>query len=248
MSIKINLVGEKYGDLLVLEEANYLERKKGIYWKCLCKCGNIYYQRTDRLRARGGKAKRCEKCRISLLPLADDLTEQKFGKLTVLSLKERKNGLVYWNCKCDCGENKIVQTHHLKDKHTRSCGCIRKLDLVGKIFGNLTVLMLDKSLNRPQSYWRCQCECGKIVTVKGTNLTTNHTKSCGNKSHRIKLTEEERLMLDKSGKIKNRYVLYKKQVMEWRGAVLERDGNMCQLSGRKEKLEVHHLESWNSNR
>ena len=36
--------------------------------------------------------------------------------------------------------------------------------------------------------------------------------------------------------------------MEWRGAVLERDGNMCQLSGRKEKLEVHHLESWNSNR
>lgn len=28
-------------------------------------------------------------------------------------------------------------------------------------------------------YWECQCDCGNIVVVRGTNLKNGHTKSCG---------------------------------------------------------------------
>lgn len=37
MSKPINLVGQKFGKLTVIEEAY---RKKNVYWKCLCECGS----------------------------------------------------------------------------------------------------------------------------------------------------------------------------------------------------------------
>lgn len=52
-----------------------------------------------------------------------DLTGQKFGKLTVVSLYESRGGHVYWNCLCDCGSGKIVRGSHLTSNHTASCGC-----------------------------------------------------------------------------------------------------------------------------
>ena len=51
---------------------------------------------------------------------------------------------------------------------------IPKNDLTGKIFGQLTVI---KYCN--ESKWECKCECGKILMVKTSSLTTGKTKSCG---------------------------------------------------------------------
>ncbi len=54
-----------------------------------------------------------------------DLSEQRFGKLTVLKRAENsKNGLVRLLCRCDCGKEKIVQYGNLKNGHTQSCGCL----------------------------------------------------------------------------------------------------------------------------
>lgn len=54
----------------------------------------------------------------------------------------------------------------------------KKLDLTRKIFGRL--MALDECGNR-FSYvlWRCICDCGNIVEVTTSNLTTGRTKSCG---------------------------------------------------------------------
>lgn len=51
-------------------------------------------------------------------------------------------------------------------------------------FGRLRVLEQDKSIlsNKENSYntfWKCRCQCGKIVTVKRNSLMTGNTKSCG---------------------------------------------------------------------
>ncbi|WP_251315796.1 AP2 domain-containing protein [Flintibacter muris] len=54
-----------------------------------------------------------------------DLTGQKYGKLTVLTPAERINGRTAWRCRCDCGQEKVVRTSHLRDGHTTSCGCVR---------------------------------------------------------------------------------------------------------------------------
>ena len=60
----------------------------------------------------------------------NDLTGQKFGRLTVLY---RTNDHYYPNgrhdvqyvCKCDCGNQLIVLGTHLRSGHTLSCGCLR---------------------------------------------------------------------------------------------------------------------------
>ena len=67
----------------------------------------------------------------------EDLTGQKFGRLTVIKrdlerdfgeLKEKgtRTGNVHWLCRCDCGNEKLssVTGWQLKSGHTQSCGCL----------------------------------------------------------------------------------------------------------------------------
>lgn len=65
------------------------------------------------------------------MKLKYDLVGQRFGRLLVLRriTKEElpdKNfyNQVFWECQCDCGNIKIVSSGHLRDGHTRSCGCL----------------------------------------------------------------------------------------------------------------------------
>ena len=51
-------------------------------------------------------------------------------------------------------------------------------DLTGRTFGKLTVLNKSTKSDR-RLYWNCQCECGKIITVKGDHLRQQHQLSCG---------------------------------------------------------------------
>lgn len=55
----------------------------------------------------------------------------------------------------------------------------RVVDLTGKRFGHLLVVRrLPKQPNRPYR-WRCKCDCGKTVSVRGDVLRYGFTKSCG---------------------------------------------------------------------
>lgn len=56
-------------------------------------------------------------------------------------------------------------------------------DLTGQKFGRLTVLSRSEPHISKGGFvmvqWNCQCECGKICTVKSQSLTTGKTRSCG---------------------------------------------------------------------
>lgn len=54
-----------------------------------------------------------------------DLRGMKFGRLTVIERAENKGAKVCWRCKCDCGQETVVQSWNLTHKHTKSCGCIQ---------------------------------------------------------------------------------------------------------------------------
>lgn len=55
---------------------------------------------------------------------AEDLTGQRFGKVTVLSrVANNKHGRAVWLCKCDCGNEKEIPAANLKSGRTTSCGC-----------------------------------------------------------------------------------------------------------------------------
>lgn len=53
-----------------------------------------------------------------------------------------------------------------------------KLNLIRKRFGRLSVIEYA-GVKGHFSQWKCLCDCGNIVTVRGANLTSNATKSCG---------------------------------------------------------------------
>ena len=53
-----------------------------------------------------------------------DLTNKKFGKLTVIGRAPNRGLATCWYCKCDCGSNeKRVESGHLRNGRTVSCGC-----------------------------------------------------------------------------------------------------------------------------
>ena len=107
-------------------------------WNCICECGTDCIIRGDQLRS--GVAKSCgclfreraaENCReIGKNNLGkaakhrDDLTGKTFNLLTVVEYSHSYNATAFWRCKCECGNETIVQTSHLKDGHTKSCGCL----------------------------------------------------------------------------------------------------------------------------
>lgn len=55
-----------------------------------------------------------------------DLTGQRFGRLVVLSRHVDKNKRAFWLCLCDCGNQAVVNGSSLRDRVTRSCGCLQQ--------------------------------------------------------------------------------------------------------------------------
>ena len=52
-------------------------------------------------------------------------------------------------------------------------------DITGKKFGRLMVIKPTKRRRQRTVVWKCSCNCGNIVFVKGTSLRNGDTKSCG---------------------------------------------------------------------
>lgn len=53
-----------------------------------------------------------------------DLKNKRFGRLVALERTVNKKGISGWICKCDCGNEKWVETRSLTKGITKSCGCI----------------------------------------------------------------------------------------------------------------------------
>lgn len=53
------------------------------------------------------------------------------------------------------------------------------INLVGKLFGQLTVTKYVGVGNWHDSLWECRCACGNTLVVMGSNLRKGASKSCG---------------------------------------------------------------------
>ena len=109
-----------------------------------------------------------------------DLTGKKFNMLTVI--QELGGNKVL--CKCDCGNEKVINKDNVKSGKVMSCGCLlrkkgrQRLDLqkntVGQRFGNLVVL---EELGGGRVL--CQCDCGKSKNINKGHLLNGDITSCG---------------------------------------------------------------------
>lgn len=53
-----------------------------------------------------------------------DMTGQKFNRWNVISYAYSKDGLAFWNCRCDCGTERVVSGANLRKGLSKSCGCL----------------------------------------------------------------------------------------------------------------------------
>ena len=108
-----------------------------------------------------------------------DLTGQRFGKLVVIRDVGRKNGMVLWECLCDCGKHTNVVSNNLTRGNTKSCGCMTtKIDLTGQRFGKLEVIEAVTD-NKNKKVWVCKCDCGNYKNYNTGRLSSGNAKSCG---------------------------------------------------------------------
>ena len=126
----IDETGKTYGYLTVISRA---ESKDGrAMWKCKCKCGNKCIVPGKVLRSGHTQSCGCLKIERTVARNMErgggDLTGQRFGKLVVIgfdSWLDRNNGHRdrMWRCKCDCGNECVVNHRYLRFGDTESCGC-----------------------------------------------------------------------------------------------------------------------------
>lgn len=137
----INEIGKTYGYLTVIDRAPNTKDNRAA-WRCLCKCGNECVVTGKALRA--GHTQSCGCLAKEKLVARNiergggDLTGQRFGKLVVINFEEwvdRGNGHRdrMWRCRCDCGNECVVNHRYLRFGDTESCGCLKSR-------GNATIM------------------------------------------------------------------------------------------------------------
>lgn len=170
---EINIIGSKYGKLIVIKKD---EKKIRCSYICECECGRIKSIRKENLIYGLSKSCGCMAGRRK-----KNLRGKRFGFLTIISELPNINGRVQWLCHCDCGNKKNIRLDSLNNGNTKSCGCwVNKKDLMGEKFGRL--LVIKEALNKNKATrWLCQCDCGnkKEIPTKSLLRTDNPTNSCG---------------------------------------------------------------------
>lgn len=120
MGAKLDLKGQRFGRLTVLEEGKHTQ--SGIYWKCRCDCGTV-----KEVRGRELKKGLIKSCGCGLAWNKSDLKGHRFGRLVAIEECGRsKQGSVLWKCQCDCGNTSLARASALKSGHIQSCGCATK--------------------------------------------------------------------------------------------------------------------------
>ncbi len=115
MPPRIDRTGERFGLLIAIADAG---SKNGVrVWRCKCDCGNERLVRANKLVE--GVVTSCG-CHVSL-PLGG----QRFGRLIAVRA-DATSSRRKWLCRCDCGNEVLVNTTELTAGKTRSCGCLRR--------------------------------------------------------------------------------------------------------------------------
>lgn len=145
----IDLTGQVFGRLTVLERNPENDNSGYATWVCQCSCGKKAIVRGARLRS--GHTQSCGCLKFV------DITNQRFGRLVALyPTDKRSSGSIVWHCKCDCGNECDVRLISLTEGNTTSCGCVKSK-------GEQTVsrLLRERNINFKAQYKRDDCRYSK---------------------------------------------------------------------------------------
>lgn len=187
-----NIVGNKYNRLTVIRSLGVDKWNKQV-WECQCECGNFHKANKHQLESGAIQSCGCYHDEVAGQTRKLKLTGKKIGRLKCVRaccLNDHGNWL--WECLCKCGKTIEVPGHALVSGNTKSCGCIKRSDIVGRRFSKLVVIKdTGKTINTGSAFL-CRCDCGNEVEVPSGDLKRRHTQSCGciRKSYGEELIEQ----------------------------------------------------------
>lgn len=116
-----------------------------------------------------------------------DISNQKFGKWTVLSFDKIKGRMAYWHCKCDCGTLSSVSVSSLNRGDSTcclSCGRSKRTIDPPAICGQWTVTNEVVS-KLGQLHRVCVCSCGNKGIISYYRLVHGKAECCTKCAPRI---------------------------------------------------------------
>ena len=124
----IDLTNQRFGRLVVLNKNSSKKSDRGVYWNCICDCGNSCVVCGVVLRRGETKSCGCLQQEARHRKLID-LKGQTFNYLKVLDLNKEQTEKYhqgYWICQCLlCNNIKTIKGSHLKESSIQSCGCLK---------------------------------------------------------------------------------------------------------------------------
>lgn len=126
---KLDISGQRWGRLVAIRQVGYttVEQtgKRQAVWLWQCDCGNTKEIPATQVKHGGTRSCGCKAMEHITELRKQDITGERFGRLTALSPTEQRdsNGSVIWELKCDCGKLTYKTVNTLKSGRVLSCGC-----------------------------------------------------------------------------------------------------------------------------
>lgn len=164
-------------------------------WNCRCECGTTRTVTGADLRK--GDSRCCGCVSSELAGTKADFTGKAFGKWTVVSRATRSISGARWNCKCECGTERVVSASSLRKKQSASCGCRQKKGngVVGlnNYIAHITYRAkshgLDLSLTREEIMTLSQRNCEYCGLQPSTTIGKGHAQFIYNGIDRVDSTK-----------------------------------------------------------
>jgi hypothetical protein len=162
----VDLKDKKFGYIKVLSITK--ERKWGwVVWNCICDCGKKIKVPGPSLTSGHVKSCGCKKGSNYRL------VGKRFGKLVVTKrVGSNNHGSAIWECRCDCGCVKTVDSSALVRGFTKSCGCLHHYEEKDRAAKNLLY-------SRYRRHAKERGYCFDIQFEDFFKITSNECYYCG---------------------------------------------------------------------
>ena len=177
MPAKVNLIGQKFNHLLVLEEVPKDQRRniKKVEWKCQCDCGNITNVISNYLISGHTQSCGCQRAAAARKNFTKNLKGKTFNKLTPLEPTKNRgaDGSVIWRCQCECGNIHYASTNSLTTGAIESCGCQRS-----KGESKINSILFENGVNYQTQFWFSDLKDKKYLYFDFAILNEDKTIKC----------------------------------------------------------------------
>ena len=180
--------GMQFGYLTVLGRADKRDKRGNILWHCKCSnCGGDCYYIGAKLPTR--KSCGCLNEGIDI----EDYIGKKINDWFIMETTNKTDK--GWNVRCCCllcnTVKDDVNIYNIISGRSKNCGCGRKETLANvrrkhtvetlkkEKFGRLKVVAEAGRNKYGKIMYKCECDCGRTVTVLGNSLLMGTTRSCG---------------------------------------------------------------------